>query len=133
MLKTVIDTNVIISAALSEKGNPSKILNLVLNKSIHLFYSEQIMNEYIEVLSRPRFNFNLEKQKYFIDGIKKVGILIFPSASNILLPDENDRIFYDLAKESQAILITGNIKHFPNEDFILTPTQFIEFIENKII
>jgi predicted nucleic acid-binding protein len=42
------------------------------------------------------------------------------------LPDEKDRIFYDTAKQRNAILITGNIKHFPEEDFIMSPKDFLE-------
>lgn len=42
--------------------------------------------------------------------------------------DEKDRIFYDTAKESSAILVTGNIKHFPKEAFIMSPNDFIQEI-----
>jgi hypothetical protein len=34
--------------------------------------------------------------------------------------------FYDIAKAADAILITGNIKHYPDEPFILTPAAFIQ-------
>ena len=40
--------------------------------------------------------------------------------------DESDRIFYDTAKESKSILISGNLKHFPNEEFIMLPADFLE-------
>jgi putative PIN family toxin of toxin-antitoxin system len=126
----VIDTNVIISAGLSEKGNPAKIVSLVLDKKINLFYSEKIMAEYVEVLSRPHFNFNSEKQNYLLNGIQVVGTTETPTKSDIPLPDESDRIFYDLAKEVGAYLITGNKKHYPDEDFILTPAEFLQKIAN---
>jgi hypothetical protein len=45
------------------------------------------------------------------------------------LPDEGDRAFYDIAKAYGATLITGNIQHFPKEDFILTPSEFLELWE----
>jgi len=44
---------------------------------------------------------------------------------DISLPDESDRIFYDTACESKAILITGNKKHYPDEEFIMTPADFL--------
>ncbi|MDR0219961.1 MAG: putative toxin-antitoxin system toxin component, PIN family, partial [Lachnospiraceae bacterium] len=54
MIKVVIDTNVIISAALSPLGNPSKIVELVSrNESLQLYYSAGIIGEYMAVLSRP--------------------------------------------------------------------------------
>ena len=68
MQKIVIDTNVVISAALSSKGNPSKIINSALDKEVCLFYSSEIMDEYIEVLSRSHFNISSEKKQYLIEG-----------------------------------------------------------------
>ena len=54
MRKVVIDTNVIISAALSPKGNPAKIIALIAGSDdIQLYYSVDILAEYTEVLSRP--------------------------------------------------------------------------------
>ena len=48
-----------------------------------------------------------------------------PKKSNLQMIDEADRIFYDTAKGSNSILITGNIKHFPKEDFIKTVNEFL--------
>jgi len=39
--------------------------------------------------------------------------------------DEDDRKFYDTAKSVGAWLISGNLKHYPKEDFIKTPTEFL--------
>ena len=60
-----------------------------------------------------------------IDNIKKFGKAITTDKSTVALPDESDRIFYDVARASEAILITGNTKHFPNEPFIMTPAEFL--------
>ena len=60
-----------------------------------------------------------------INLLKKVGLLIEPVASTIPLPDETDRIFYDTARMSGAILVTGNIRHYPNESNIMTPAEFL--------
>jgi len=125
MQKIVIDTNVIISANLSGQGNPAKILQLALDKEFQVFYTSEIMAEYVRVLARPRFNINLEKQQKIIEGLRRVGTLVAPLKSDMPLIDESDRIFYDTAKESRAILITGNIKHYPSENFVMTPTKFL--------
>jgi len=95
-----------------------------------MVYSNEIFVEYAEVLSRIKFNFTASKQKVILEKIKEIGILVIPGISDVIMPDESDRIFYDTAKESGSILITGNIKHYPNEGFIMTPREFIEFIEN---
>ena len=125
MHNVVIDTNVIISAAITSSGNSAKIVNLALDKTIQLYYSTRIIDEYEEVLSRTEFCFCPEKINTFLFGIEKNGILIFPPISDIPLKDESDRVFYDTAKESRSILISGNTKHFPDESFIMTPSEFI--------
>jgi putative PIN family toxin of toxin-antitoxin system len=126
MQKVVLDTNIIISNAISDKGNPAKIMSLVSDKKLMICYNAEILAEYAEVLSRKRFNFSHVKQKYPIIKIKELGLLIEPAVSNIELPDESDRIFYDTAKAADAYLITGNLKHYPQDQYILLPAQFIE-------
>jgi len=51
--------------------------------------------------------------------------LIEPPKSDILFNHEPDRIFYDTAKASGSILITGNIRHYPTEPFIMTPSDLL--------
>ena len=128
MLRTVVDTNVVVSAFLSPGGNPAKIINLITDKNLRICYSAEILAEYTEVLSRSRFNFSDIDRNNFIQGIKHFGLLVEPPVSNVPLPDEDDRCFYDVAQFCEAILITGNIKHFPPEPFIVTPTEFINLL-----
>ena len=51
---------------------------------------------------------------------------------NILLPDPKDVIFYELVmeqrKQSDTWLVTGNIKHFPNKSYVVTPRQMLNII-----
>jgi putative PIN family toxin of toxin-antitoxin system len=126
MLKVVIDTNVLISSRISAAGNPAKIMNLIAEGKIELCYSSDILNEYKRVLAYNKFNFSSESQELTIEDIKNVGNLINPFVSAIPFPDESDRMFYDTAKTVNAYLITGNIKHYPDEPHILTPAQFVE-------
>jgi len=125
MEQVVIDTNVLISATLSPQGNPAEIMMKVSYGELQLIYSSDIMNEYTKVLAYDRLNISQTTQDKVIEGIRKKGKLINPTVSTIALPDEDDRFFYDAAKESGATLITGNIKHFTNEPFIVTPADFI--------
>jgi len=75
--------------------------------------------------------FSPEKQKTLINEIVEIGVVVNPSPSDIPMADESDRIFYDTAKEAGAILITGNTKHYPTEQFITTPAEFIKQINTK--
>lgn len=127
--KVVIDTNVFISSRISALGNPAKIMKLVTDEKIILCCSSDILAEYKRVLAYEKFNFSLESQKSAMKIIENIAEIIEPTISEIPLPDESDRVFYDLAKEIDAYLITGNLKHYPDEPHILTPTQFMEMFE----
>jgi len=133
MTKIVIDTNIVISAFISEHGSPAKILDLVTeNKDIQVCYNDKILWEYNNVFTRDKFkkyNFNVDLFDNFINFIKTEGYLINPNTSDYHMSHEDDRIFYDTAKESNAILVTGNIKHFPKEPFIMSPEDFIQRME----
>jgi len=126
-MNIVLDTNIIISSAKSMKGNPAKIVNLIYDEEdIQLYYSDNIFAEYKKVLAYERLKISSETQKEILEVVKEVGILIEPAVSDISLPDESDRIFYDAAKSVNAYLITGNLKHYPEEPRIMSPAQFVE-------
>jgi len=126
MQKIVINTNVIISAAISNKGNPAQIIKMVSERKLELLYNINILIEYADVLARCKFNFSSDNQAILLRKIVDIGTIFNPTISEVSLIDEDDRIFYDTAKEANATLITGNIKHYPLEDFIMTPVDFIK-------
>jgi len=126
MINIVIDTNILVSAALSPEGNPAKIIALLAeNIQIQIFCASDILAEYDRVLSYEKLKISSAKKDRLINLIQKIGIFIKPPASITPMPDESDRIFYDTAKASGAVLITGNIKHYPVEPFIMSPTDFL--------
>jgi putative PIN family toxin of toxin-antitoxin system len=126
MLKIVIDTNVVVSSMISKAGNPAKIMKLFFERQVELYYSEDIMLEYEDVLFRAHFRFNAGDIELLFGTIKEIGVLVKPDMSSAEMPDEDDRVFYDAAKAGEAFLVTGNKKHYPDEPFILTPAEFLE-------
>jgi putative PIN family toxin of toxin-antitoxin system len=131
MIKIVLDTNVLVSAALTPNGNSARIMELIpVNAELQVYFSMNILSEYKEVLSRSRLNIVAEKQNRAVDAIIKTGILVDPVASDVPLPDESDRFFYDAARENGAILITGNTRHYPMDDFIMTPSRFLDMLNS---
>jgi putative PIN family toxin of toxin-antitoxin system len=132
MIKIVLDTNVIISAAFSPSGNCARIINLLTgSEEIQLFYSESILAEYQLVLSREHLDISPLIQTAIIEAIKVEGKGLEPAASTVFLIDESDRIFYDTALEAGAILITGNRKHFPDVTFVMSPGEFLAFWNSR--
>jgi len=125
MRKVVFDTNILVSAMLTINGIPARIIEMALGGELSVCYNSNILLEYNNVLYRPQFNFNAKKVQNIVSTITELGIELMPTASNIPMIDESDRKFYDLHKAANAILITGNIKHFPKESTIIKPADFI--------
>ena len=124
--RVVLDTNIIVSALLSGKGNPGKILDLFLAGEMKLFYCDEILEEYANVLYRPHLRIPVNEADNTMIIIYQHGEKVWPVTSNLEMTDEDDRVFYDVAVSAKAYLITGNKKHYPDEPFILTPAAFLK-------
>lgn len=139
MIYAVIDTNVVVSAALSRlrsDANTAKVLEYVFSGKIIPVYNEEIIEEYIEVLSREKFRFDRKLIDLLIDHIRRVGISSDRLDSDEDFPDKDDIVFYEvtlsqLSRNEHTYLVTGNIKHFPAKPFVVTPKEFVEIVENK--
>ena len=127
MVNVVLDTNILVSSLLTS-GPPSVIVDLIADGNIIPFYSNPILQEYWEVLSRKKFGFDSMQVNRLIDDIVRTGIAVEGKSNKNKKVNEEDRIFYDAAVEAGAYLITGNIRHFPKESFIITPAQFLTLI-----
>ena len=132
----VIDTNVIVSALLSHYADAATVQLIVrlISGEITPIYSSEIMIEYQQVLNRKKFKFEPNKIKSILSAIEKYGILVEPSATGIILPDIKDLPFYEVVLEKKndtAYLVTGNLKYFPKESFIVTARQMLNILDEK--
>lgn len=131
-LYAVIDTNVVVSAMFTHNPqSPAKlILDYVLQGKVIPLYSDEILNEYQNVLSRERFSFNPTNVAAVVNAIERFGINPGrTSAGNIIFPDSKDIVFYEIALSKEgSFLVTGNIKHFPKTAIVVTPTEFLNIL-----
>jgi len=132
----VIDTNVLIAALLSKHEDSAtlKVLGAVLDGSIIPLYHQDILEEYDEVLHRPKFHLRDETIEYLKNAIVQFGVEVFPQPSGEILIDMDDLVFYEVAlekREDGAYLVTGNQKHYPVRDFIVTPNEMLKIIEQN--
>jgi len=126
-MKVVVDTNVIVSALINVNGPPAKILSLILNSTVTILYDNRILFEYIEVLSRKTFGFNTEIINDIADFINHEGEFVNADYLNMEFDDETDKKFYEVYKYGDAqCLITENKKHYPDENSIVNPKEFLE-------
>lgn len=131
----VIDTNVLLSALLSKNENSAtvKVLDAVFEGTIIPLYHSDILAEYDEVLHREKFHLQENVIRIVLNAIKQYGIPVFPQPTGAVLIDMDDLIFYEVAMEKRdddAYLVTGNQKHYPFRDFIVTPAEMIKIIAN---
>ncbi len=130
----VIDTNVFISALLSKNSDVAtvKVMKAIFDGIIVPLYHSEILVEYNEVLHRDKFCFKEKSIQMVLTAIKKFGIEVFPQPSGEILVDMDDLIFYEVAMEKRdndAYLVTGNQKHYPIRDFIVTPAEMMKIIQ----
>ena len=126
MIKVVLDTNILVSALWTKIGNASAIVSLIFLDKIVPCFDHHILEEYRAVLRRPRLSFPQGQVDELITEITNRGLSVTVSPSVIVLPDEADRKFYDVAKFCKAYLITGNAKHYPKETGIISPAHFLD-------
>lgn len=131
----VIDTNVIVSALLKSNSIPGCILSFSFDNVITPILNKDIIKEYREVLSRPKFHLSKDIIDDVISQLELNGIYVDEINVDEFLPDPKDVVFYAVTLNSRksvdTYLVTGNIKHFPNKMFIVTPREMFDIIVNK--
>ena len=126
MIKVVLDTNVFVSALLVTESNPARVLNMVLNGRILLCYDSRIMLEYKTVLFRPKFPFQKRDAQTLLDTIIYIGVSVLAEPLEVQFSDAADKKFFEVALSTGAYLVTGNGKHYPEHENVLSPAEFLE-------
>ena len=127
-IKAVIDTNVLVSSFISKNPNSPtvRIIKAIAEGIFTPVYSDDILSEYEEVLGRGRFKLDPAAISILIQRIKEVGEAVSPIVSEEDFPDPDDKVFFCTALAGDAQLVTGNIKHYPPAELVVTPAQFCE-------
>lgn len=129
--KIILDTNLWISFLISKQF--SQLDKLIENRKITLIFSNELIEEFAEVVSRAKFKkYFLKKDiEKILQSFEQFGELVSVKSNIKICRDEKDNFLLNLSVDSKAdYLITGdkdllvlkNIK----ETKILTFTEFIE-------
>ena len=136
-LRLVIDTNVLVSAAIKPAGLQRTVLLLAVTKPARLYVSRAILEEYREVLGRPELRIRKGARQQLLQLIKNHSFTMVPARRLDVAADPDDNIFLECADADHAdYLITGNLKHFPRfwkETKIITPREFISLAAPHLI
>lgn len=136
-LRLVIDTNVIVSAALKPEGRQRTMVLLAMTKPARWYVSATIMAEYAMVLARPELKIRRSLRQQLIQLIRNHAHLIKPSRLPQITSDPDDNIFVACADAARAdYLVTGNQRHFPmfwKKTKIISPREFLTLIAPHLV
>lgn len=132
-MKVVLDTNVLVSALLNPLGPPARVLQLLRSsENLTLLTSNPVIQEYREVLPRPRFGIDEMEVDELLSFLDRIGEWMTPPSLEITIPDPDDLPFLELAVAGGATaLITGNMKDFGKQfqQIVMSPVQFLGFFK----
>jgi putative PIN family toxin of toxin-antitoxin system len=113
-LRLVLDTNIIVSAALKPDGLPRTVLLLAITKPARLYVSADVLAEYRDVLSRPELQIRKGFRQQLLQLISNHSRSVVPARRLQVTSDPGDNIFLECADAARAdYLVTGNARHFP--------------------
>jgi putative PIN family toxin of toxin-antitoxin system len=133
-VRVVCDTNVLIQASISAQGPANAVISLVLLGKLTLLAEERIWDEYLDVLTRKRFDFARSSVDHLLRNLRRRAEVVTPlplsKEQRKRLPDPTDAPFLEAALGGRAgVLISSNLKHFPpaacGEMIVLPPVDFI--------
>jgi putative PIN family toxin of toxin-antitoxin system len=133
----VVDTNVLVAALLSKRDDSVtvRVIRAMISGEFIPLYHEDILAEYEDVLHRKKkYDLSESAIQTVLNAIRRFGIEVFPKPTGEIFIDEDDIIFYEIAmekREDNAYLVTGNMKHYPVRDFIVTPAEMVAILEEK--
>ena len=139
MQKIVIDTNVFVSG-LIQRSFPFLIVNdLFIEGKFELCISDELLQEYLLVLKRKKFNKYIDftnKAETLITDIETKSIKFLPTNKLTIISDKDDNKLLELAETCNAdFLITGNTNDFTITKYkktrIVTPREYWENYKPK--
>ena len=136
-LRLVIDTNVVVSAALKPEGLQRTVVLLAMTEPARWYVSDAIVSEYAMVLVRPEPKIRRNLRQQLLQLIKNHARVIAPSRLAQITSDPDDSIFVECADAARAdYLVTGNQRHFPKfwkNTKIISSSEFLSVIAPHLI
>jgi len=78
-LRLVIDTNILVSAAIKPDGLQRTVFLIAISKPARLYVSQPILEEYNEVLTRPEFRIRKGLRLQLLQLVKNHGHAVTPA------------------------------------------------------
>jgi putative PIN family toxin of toxin-antitoxin system len=134
IMRVVIDTNVLVSALLF-KGVPGELIECWQQGQILAFASRDIIDEFIRVLSYPKFQLTENEIKFLLhqEILPWFEIVSVKKRKRFVIGDPDDDKFVWCALAGNADYIISGDEHLLNLDPspvpVLSPVRFLEIIK----
>jgi len=124
MLRAVIDTNVFLSALLRGRGT-RPILDALIARRFKLIISSLLLEELVEVLSRPEWlrALAVQDRRELLTVIHEAAGLIQPAQRISVCRDPEDNALLECALGNADCLVTGD-----NDLLVLNPFRGLQII-----
>ena len=136
-LRLIVDTNIIVSAALKPDGLQRTILLLAITKPARLYVTEEIITEYSDVLSRAELKIRKGLRQQLLQLIRNHAYSVKPARPLQVTSDPDDNKFLECADAARAdYLVTGNQQHFPKfwkKTKVITSREFIDIVAPHLL
>ena len=133
-MKVVLDTNVVVSAAMTAHGACAQIVDLLADGVFEIVADDRVLEEYDTVLYRPELRIVPEDAAVVLELVRSVAQLVSAFPLSVELPDPTDLLFLEVAATAEAALVTGNTCHFPRRAragvTVLRPREFLDLLRH---
>jgi uncharacterized protein len=136
-VRAVVDPNVIISALLSPRGSPAKVLRAWLEGAFELVVSALLIAELERALAYPKLRARIEpvEASELIELPRRAAQMLDDphDAPSIRSPDPGDDYLIALAQSAHAVIVSGDnhllglVGSLP----VFSPTDFLTQLEAR--
>ena len=131
-MKIVLDTNVLVAALLSPLGTCARLFDLVLDGAIAICADNRMLQEYEDVLHRKELALPVAAVRVVLNFLRESAEPIAARPLATTLPDPDDLPLLEVTATAEAILVTGNLRHFPKKACrtvrVIGPAECLELL-----
>ena len=131
-MKAVVDTNVLVSGLINLQHPPGRIVDQIRTRTLQLTVDDRILAEYQSVLLGKRL-----RKWVGEEDARDLLVFLFLDSERVVstvhvqgLSDLGDVPFLEVAITAKVPLVTGNVKHFPEQlrrsCSVMTPAEFMQ-------
>ena len=133
MIRIVLDTNVLVSAIVFG-GNPRRVIESILEGSVHLTLSREILDELEGMLCRKKFGMSPQIARNISNELVSICDIVAPERrATVMTSDPYDNMVLECAAEAKAdYIISGDTHLLDLCEFegikIVNPAQFLDIV-----